>query len=466
MNFTTGRSTAQVIDALHELRAGDPPTHGGRVLSYVYDPGIPGLDELISTAAAAFLPVNGLDPTTFSSVATLERDVIAFARHLTGGDGEVVGAVTSGGTESCLLAVKSARDQWRADHPGGSRPALVAGTTVHPAFHKACEYFDLRMVPVEVDVDTGTVPPEVIIAAVDDEIAAGTPPALVVLSAPNYPLGAIDDVARIAPALAARGVPVHVDACVGGFVLPFYPQEVPAWDFRVAGVRSISLDAHKYGYAPKGASVILYRGRDALAAQYFACVSWPGYPVVNPTLLGSRSATALAATWALIQALGTDGYRAAVGRISAAARKVIEGVRTIPGLRILGRPFGPLLALGADAGPGAVDPFHLVDALRDHGFLAQSQPAFGNVPRSAHLTLTPVTADVAEELISALTTAAAEVRGLPPAAPDPQLLAEVTAHGLPRKQAAVMATLESLPEGVARSALIQVLSAVVDPDAP
>src|SRR5699024_5955708 len=133
-------------------------------------------------------------------------------------------------------------------------------------------------------------------------------------------------------------------------VLPFYPGPVPTWDFRVEGVTSISLDAHKYGYAPKGASVILYRGRELHRAQYFACVSWPGYPVVNPTMLGSRAATALAAAWAIIHRLGMSGYREAVARIASATEKLTSVIQHIPGLKILGEPFGPLIALTSDGG--------------------------------------------------------------------------------------------------------------------
>src|SRR5699024_149158 len=211
---------------------------------------------------------------------------------------------------------------------------------------------------VDVDPETGTVPAGALLARVDDLIAAGNPPALVVLSAPNYPIGTIDDVATIAPAMAERGIPVHVDACVGGFVLPFYPSAVPAWDFHVEGVRSMSLDLHKYGYAPKGASVVLYRGREHHQAQYFATVSWPGYPVVNPTMLGRKAATALAAAWAIIHRLGTTGYQRAVARIAAATNAVTEALTQIPGLQILGRPFGPLIAVTSAPGPDAVDPFN------------------------------------------------------------------------------------------------------------
>lgn len=464
MAHETPAPAPEILQRLRTLRELDPPTHGGRVLSYVYDPGIPGLDELIASAAIAFLPVNGLDPTTFGSVAVLERDIVAFARQLTNGDEDVVGSVTSGGTESCLLAVKSAREVWRAAHgEGGAAPTLVAPTTAHAAFHKACDYFGLTMTAVDVDPATGTVPDGALVTAVDDLIAAGNPPALVVLSAPNYPVGAIDDVGAIAPAMAERGIPVHVDACVGGFVLPFYP-EAPPWDFRVRGVRSISLDAHKYGYAPKGASIVLYRGRENHQAQYFACVDWPGYPVVNPTMLGSRSATALAAAWAVIHRLGLPGYRGAVDRIAGATEQLTRLLTELPGLQILGEPFGPLLAVTSAPGPDAVDPFNFVDALKERGFLAQAQPAYRNLPRSAHLTITPVTAAVIDELGAAITAAAADVRGKPAPVADLALVEQISAEGLPEDLAQVMATLEALPPEAAPDALVQVLAGLIDPE--
>lgn len=462
MRFDRPRPTQEILDALAALRHADPPTHGGRVLSYVYDPGIEGLDDLIEAASSAFLPVNGLDPTTFSSVATLERDLIDFARTITNGDSEVVGSVTSGGTESCLLASKTARDLWRA---GGNEgiPTMVAPTTVHAAFHKACAYFDMEMVAIDVETATGTVDPEALTAKVDDLIDEGRPPALVVLSAPNYPIGSIDPIARIAPLMAQRGVPVHVDACVGGFILPFYPGEIDPWDFRVEGVESISLDAHKYGYAPKGVSLVMHRGRERHRSQYFACVDWPGYPVVNPTIMGSKSATALAAAWAVVHRLGIPGFTDAVSRMARATEAITAALLTIPGIEILGAPFGPLISIINAGGEDGVDPFNFIDALKEHGFLAQAQPAFKNLPRSAHITITPVTDSVTDELVAAMTSAATEVAGKPGASPDMSLLETVTADGLPDAQAQIMATLEALPKDVAIEALTGVLAAVIDP---
>ena len=206
-----------------------------------------------------------------------------------------------------MLAVKSARDLWRAADPARAhaRPTLVLPTTAHPAFHKAAHYLDLDVVPVPVDPATGTPSAADVLAVVDERTA------LVVVSAPSYPFGAIDPVAEVAAGAAARGVACHVDACVGGWVLPWWGDVDQPWDLAVPGVTSISADLHKFGYAPKGASVVLYRARERHHAQYFATTAWPGYPVVNPTMLGSRGAGSMAAAWAVLQVLGHGRARGA-----------------------------------------------------------------------------------------------------------------------------------------------------------
>ncbi|MDQ0374490.1 pyridoxal phosphate-dependent decarboxylase family protein [Cellulomonas humilata] len=465
--MTTGRSADDVLADLATLRAADPPTHGGRVLSYVYDPGRADLDEVAAQAVRLFLPVNGLDPTTFTSVAALERRLVAFARDVLHGDAGTVGSVTSGGTESCMLAVKSARDLWRAADPGRAhaRPTLVLPTTAHPAFHKAAHYLDLDVVPVPVDPATGTPSAADVLAVVDERTA------LVVVSAPSYPFGAIDPVAEVAAGAAARGVACHVDACVGGWVLPWWGDVDQPWDLAVPGVTSISADLHKFGYAPKGASVVLYRARERHHAQYFATTAWPGYPVVNPTMLGSRGAGSMAAAWAVLQVLGTDGLAELVGATRQATDRLIEAAGAVRGLRVVGTPTGPLVALAADDSLPAteqVDPFLLIDEVRRRGFLLQAQPAMvqpdGSVlPRTAHLTVTAVTHGIVEELVEALVAAADAVRGLPAAVPDASLAGRVLTEGLPDELAGVMATLEALPGEVVHPLLIAVLAAAIDP---
>lgn len=279
-------------------------------------------------------------------------------------------------------------------------------------------------------------------------------------------------VADIAAGCAQRGVDLHVDACLGGFVLPWWPGELPAWDFRVPGVTSMSADLHKFGYAPKGASLVLYRGRERHRAQYFASASWPGYPVVNPTVLGSRSAMSMAAAWAVIETLGVPGFSELTGAIASATDRLPSGVAAIPGLAMLGEPIGPVLALIADLSVPAqhrVDPFLLIDEVAARGFRLQAQPAFGQpdgsvVPRSAHATLTPASGPVLAELLAALAGAADAVRGRPAPQADPALIAQVAAQGLPDRLAGAMATLEVLPPEASPGLLAQLLAAVIDPD--
>ena len=261
-----------------------------------------------------------------------------------GGDDDVVGSVTSGGTESCLLAVKSARDAWRAARLGTPRvPRIVAPVTVHAAFHKAAHYFGLELDLVPVDPATG-VP-----ALADLEERLGDDVALVVVSAPSYPFASLDPVADVAAVTSARGIALHVDACIGGFALAFWPDRLPAWDFSVPGVTSLSADLHKYGYAPKGVSVLLTRGRDRQRHQYFATTGWPGYPVVNPTH------DRLEARGAARRGLGhhRGARRARVRRAHRPRGTRDRGAASsastaIEGLRVVGAPVGPLLAVATD----------------------------------------------------------------------------------------------------------------------
>lgn len=488
---------ADVLARLEQLRQADAPTHGGRVLSYVYDTGDQAIDRLAGDAARIMQSVNGLDPTTFTSVAVLEREVLGFARELLGGDGEVVGTVTAGGTESCLLAVKTARDLWRAAGGQGT-PRLLAPSTAHAAFHKAARFFDLQLDMVAVDPDSGAVPAAAMRERLGEDVA------IAVVSAPCYPFAAMDPVTDVAAACADAGIACHVDACIGGLILPYWPDQdcLPPWDLRVPGVTSISADLHKYGYAPKGASVLLQRGRDRHRAQFFATTDWPGYPVVNPTLLGSKSAGALAAAWAIIQYLGTPGFRRMAARCAHATAQLADTIHAIDGLRLVGQPAGPLLAVAADdhaAPEQRVDPHHWVDQVKTRGWTLQMQPGYtqadgSHLAHTAHLTITPVSDDRADELGAALQQAADEVRGMPAidgrdllarlpaeitaalATPDAALpdsdqamalLAQIGlgGDGLPERMAPLMALVEALPRPLSARLLTEVIARTVEPPA-
>lgn len=479
-----------VLARLADLRAQDAPTHGGRLLSYVYDSGRDDLDDLAAAAVRAMQPVNGLDPTAFRSVAVLERELLDFAREVFHAGPDVAGTATSGGTESCLLAVKTARDSWR-QRGGTGRPRLVAPTTVHAAFRKAAALLDLELDLVPVDPATGRVVAGTLAARFAPDVA------LAVVSAPSYPFAALDPVAEVAVAAQTAGVDLHVDACIGGFALAFWPDEgapPQPWDFAVPGVTSLSADLHKYGYAPKGISVLLQRGLDRQRRQWFATSSWPGYPVVNATLLGSKSAGPLAAAWAIAAVLGAEGFGELTAAMARSTARIVEAARAIDGIAVVGSPTGPMVALAADEGDPArrVDPHLWADAMRAQGFVVQGQPASAQpdgsrLPATAHLTITPVTERVLDEFLAAMAAAADSVRGMPHldgsvlaagllGGADPSALAALdadTAFGLLgaaglleptalHAMAPVLALVEALPPPVVERLLVELLASALD----
>ncbi|MFD0633537.1 pyridoxal phosphate-dependent decarboxylase family protein [Catenulispora yoronensis] len=397
-----GRPAADLLAELTVLTSADLPTRGERVSAYVYDSGRPGVREAGHAAYLAMLEVNGLDPTAFPSVVALERQVVGGMAARLGGSDATPGIFTSGGTESIILAVKAARDA----RPEVRDPQIVVPITAHAAFHKAGAYLRVRVVTVPVDPATFKADPVAMAAACTDDTV------LVVASAPSYAHGVVDPVERIAADAAARGIPCHVDACVGGCLLPWLAEAgaaVPPFDLSVPGVTSLSADLHKYGYAPKGASVLLFRDEDMRRHAYYVCASWPGYPVVNTTVQSSKGAGPLAGAWATMQALGAEGYRALGRSVLAATRRLVEGIADIEGLRVLGTPEAALVAIGAD--PAApLDLWALADESRARGFFLQPQLSVLGLPASLHITLTGVSEAGIEELLAILRAAADAVR--------------------------------------------------------
>ncbi|MCH6162759.1 pyridoxal phosphate-dependent decarboxylase family protein [Streptomyces marispadix] len=418
-----GRPADDVLAELRALRLSDAPTRGGRTFAYVYDSGLDGLDELASAAYSAYATVNGLDMTVFPSVARLENDIVRSAAALLGAPG-VQGTFTSGGTESILLAVKTARDHARAVR-GVREPRMVLPSTAHAAFHKAAAYLGVEPVVVPVDRETYRAPAAAMADALDEHTA------LVVVSAPSYAHGVIDPVEEVAAAAAERDVLCHVDACIGGWLLPYLRRagrEVPPFEMTLPGVTSLSVDLHKYGYADKGASVVLYRDGELRRHQYFAHARWPGYPVVNPTVQGTKSAGLLAQAWAVLRHVGDDGYTALARQVSVASDRLLAGLRAVEGLRILGRPTGGLVAFTLDGERGAGDGdlslvLHLADEMRLRGWYLQPQLGFDGMPPNLHLTLTPATVGQVDALLADLGAALTAARALAPVGVDPELAA-------------------------------------------
>ncbi|NNM47264.1 pyridoxal phosphate-dependent decarboxylase family protein [Knoellia koreensis] len=387
-----GLPADEVRARLEAMAAHDVPTHGGRTLAYVYDSGLAEVDVLARDALAAYASSNGLDPTAFPSLLAMEQDLVRFAGRLLDAPEGFVGTATSGGTESILLAVQAARDA----RPDIERPRMVLPTTAHAAFHKAAHYFGVEPVLVDVDPVSFRADPAAMAAAIDDRTV------LVVASAPSYAHGVVDDVTPIAAAAATAGVRCHVDACIGGWVLPYLRSagaDVPRWTFAVEGVTSISVDLHKYAYTPKGISLLLHRDADLRRPQFFASAQWPGYTMLNSTTQSTKSGGPLAAAWAVVTHLGDDGYAALAATVAAGVRDLIEGVAAIPQLSVAGEPDSALVALRADA---TLDLFTLADELLARGWYAQPQLSFRDQPPTLHLSLSAATAPLVPDFLAAL----------------------------------------------------------------
>jgi len=405
----------QVLAELRELRAADLPTHGGRLFAYVYDPGLDGLDELAHEAYAVSAHVNGLDPTAFPSLLAMENALVGAAARLLGGERGTVGSVTGGGTESLLLAVKAARDA----RPDLATPRLLIPSTAHAAFAKAAHYLRVALDVVPVGPDLRADPAATAAAIRPDTV-------LVVGSAPSYAHGVVDPIPQLAAIAAERGVRLHVDACFGGWVLPYLRRlgaELPAFDFSVPGVTSVSVDLHKYAYAPKGVSILLHRTEELRRPQYFAYASWPGYPMVNPVISSTRSGGPIAAALATLRTIGDAGYLDLAGRTRDAVSVLAAAVEATDGVRLFAPPETTVVCLAADPAPAGVDLFVLADELAARGWHTQPQMALGDLSPTIHLTVTAAVGSTAAEFGSALAEAVAAARAHGPADVPAALLA-------------------------------------------
>ena len=334
----TGQGSADVLKQLETFKEHDPSYKDGRVWSLVYY-----LDEdhsaFLKESYHRFACENGLNPTAFKSLKKFETEVISATADILNGTRDVCGVVTSGGTESCLMAVKTYRDMAR-DKRRVKHPEMIMPETAHVAWFKASEYFGvkIRLVPLLDDLTPN-------LKKLKRMINRNT--VMIIGSAPEYPHGTIDPIAAMGEIAQKRQIPLHVDACVGGFILPFMAmngEELPLWDYRVPGVTSISADIHKYGYAAKGASTITYRNLDYLRYQMFVYQDWPGGVFASSALLGTRPGGAYAAAWGVLQYFGKAGYRALARDTLEAVNRLKAGVEKIPELEVMGNPRGPLFA--------------------------------------------------------------------------------------------------------------------------
>jgi sphinganine-1-phosphate aldolase len=290
--------------------------------------------EFLNQVYAINSQSNPLHADVWPSTTKFEAEIVAMTTHMLGGDGQDVhGTLSSGGTESIMLAMKTYRD-WAHETKGITHPEMIVPVTAHAAFDKASQYFNIKTVHIPVDENFRTD-----VNAAKKAINKNT--IVIIGSAPSFPHGTIDPIAELSELARQHGIRFHTDACLGGFVLPWaerlgYP--VPPFDFRLPGVTSMSADTHKYGYAAKGTSVVLYRGFELLHHQYYTASDWPGGLYFSPTFAGSRPGALSAACWAALTSIGEQGYLDATKRILETAAQVKEGIRQIPELRVLGDP--------------------------------------------------------------------------------------------------------------------------------
>jgi sphinganine-1-phosphate aldolase len=385
-----GREPHELEEVVAEWQTGDIDWKSGRAFSLVYNAADPVLEKLQHDVAQRFLHENALNPFVYPSLLRMEQEVVAVAAELFGTDPRA-GTMTSGGTESIFLAVYTAREEARAR--GIDQPQLVLASTAHPAFTKAAHYLDIEEIRVPVGADL-----RADVAAMAEKV--GDRAVLVVGSSPCYPYGVIDPIAEIAQLAADRGTLCHVDACLGGWLLPFWEEigePVPPWNFSVDGVTSISADIHKYGYCFKGASTVLYRDVEMKRRQHFLFDGWPGGVYGSATTAGTRPAAPIAAAWATIQHLGRDGYLAKARTVRDATQQFLAGVRAIDELQVTGDPDMSLFEFssreGADA-TGAIG-----DLMDDRGWHLDRQQG------GLHLMISPGHLAVADAFIADLAQA-------------------------------------------------------------
>ena len=389
-----GRPAAELLADIDERHAADIDWRGGRAFSLVYNVDDHEHEQLVEQVGVRYLHDNALNPFKYPSVLQMELDVISMAAQLLGTEPNA-GAMTSGGTESIFLAVQVARDHARQNR-GISEPQLLTPATAHPAFAKAAKYLDIEHILVPVAAD-GRADVAAMEAAVTDRTG------LVVGSAPCYPYGVIDPIPALASMAAERDICFHTDACLGGWLLPWWErlgEPVAPWDFRVRGVTSISADVHKYGYTFKGASVVLYRSRELLEHQFFWYDSWPGGLYASGTSAGTRSAAPIAGAWAAINHLGVDGYMRLAATVRDTTRALVAGISSIDGLALSHEPDMSLFEFGSVS--ESVDIGAVADVMDDRGWNLDRQQG------GLHIMVSPYHARVVDDFLGDLTAAVAD----------------------------------------------------------
>ena len=354
--------------------------------------------ELLKEVYTMFFSENALSPFAFPSLKKFESEVISMTIDLLGGNRRACGTMTSGGTESILLAVKTYRDWARDVFPKIKEPEMILPSSAHPSFEKAAKYFDVKLIYVPVDNKSYRAD----VKAMKDKLSENT--ILIVGSAPDYPRGVVDPITELGALANECGVGMHVDACLGGYLLPFIRKlgyNFPDFDFSVPGVTSISADIHKYGYGAKGSSTILYRKDNLLKYQYCASIDWSGGIYASPAMQGIRPAGIIAAAWAALNALGENGYLKLAKVVMDITKKLIDGIEQIPELYILGKPDMSVYSFTSDK----FHIYNLADAMERRGWHLDRM----QFPPTIHMTVNPPHSKVVEPFLKDLNECVEEV---------------------------------------------------------
>jgi len=350
-----GRSWDEVNASITEARKDDLPWHSRKIFKPAYYAG----DDVVEVANRAFdlyMSENALyGGTSYPSLKRFETECIRMTLELLGG------SVSAGGTESNIMAVKTARDWARIHKPRATAPEMVVARTAHPSFNKGAHMLGVKVVRMKKSVDW-VADVDAMAAAVNDNTI------MVVGSAPPYPYGVVDPITEIAAIAQRHGLWMHVDGCLGAMVLPFarkLGEPIPDFDFTVPGVTSISGDLHKFGYANKGVSVLLLRDAGLEAYQRSTFDEWPSGTYSTPNIVGSRSGGAVASAWAVMNYLGEEGYLRIAGALIAIKKRLIAGINAIDGLEVWGTPHGHHITFGSRS----VDIMTVGDGMEERGWM-------------------------------------------------------------------------------------------------
>jgi sphinganine-1-phosphate aldolase len=399
---STGWSEEQVRKKLGELADMEHTRwEDGRVSGAVYHGG-EELIKLQTEAFGKFTVSNPIHPDVFPGVRKMEAEIVAMVLSLFGAPEGAVGVTTSGGTESILMACLSARNKAYRER-GVTQPEMILPETAHTAFRKAGEYFKIKIHLVACKAPTY----KVHLPSVSRLINPNT--VLLVGSAPNFPHGIIDDISGLSKLAQKKKLPLHVDCCLGSFIIPLLSKagfEAEPFDFRLKGVTSISCDTHKYGFAPKGNSTVLYRSDDFRKYQYFISPDWSGGVYASPSIAGSRPGALIAGCWASLVKQGENGYVDACHKIVGGMKKIEAAIRERPelasDLKVIGRPLVSVVSFLSST----IDIYDIADGMSAKGWHLN---ALQNPP-AIHVAVTLPIVAVVDKLIEDLVEVTEDVK--------------------------------------------------------